>query len=70
LNLKEFLKKEEIFFVIENIEKKFNINENEKEIINKEINNLFIEENNGKINKEKNFVNNNLINDYIDNFNE
>ena len=70
LNLKEFLKKEEIFFVIENIEKKFNINENEKEIINKEINNLFIEENNEKINKEKNFVNNNLINDYIDNFNE
>ena len=70
MNLKEFLKKEEIFFVIENIEKKFNINENEKEIINKEINNLFIEENNEKINKEKNFVNNNLINDYIDNFNE
>ena len=70
LNLKEFLNKEDIFYVIENIEKKFDINENEKKIIDNEINNLFIEENKEKIKKEKNYVNNNLINDYIDSFNE
>jgi len=70
LNLKEFLNKEDIFYVIEIIEKKFDINENEKKIIDNEINNLFIEENKEKIKKEKNYVNNNLINDYIDSFNE
>ena len=70
LNLKEFLNKEDIFYVIENIEKKFDINKNEKKIIDNEINNLFIEENKEKIKKEKNYVNNNLINDYIDSFNE
>ena len=56
--------------MIEIIEKKFDINENEKKIIDNEINNLFIEENKEKIKKEKNYVNNNLINDYIDSFNE
>ena len=71
LNLKEFLnEKEKIFNVIENIEKNFSINENEKEIINNQLNNLFVEEKKEKLQKEKNYVNNNLIHNYMDNINE